>query len=90
MLSLKFEERRGSPRYPLARLAKIKLGHGAPSRYCLITDTSEGGVRVHTVAFEVPDEFVLFLSGDGPAQNGRYRVAWRVGDEVGAKLVGAI
>ncbi len=88
MHSLKPEERRQVLRYPLERLAKIQLGIGTPPRYCLITDISEGGVRLRADGFEVPDEFVLLLSGDGPAQDGTYRVVWRLGRDVGAKFVG--
>jgi hypothetical protein len=87
MNSPKFEEKRGAPRYPLERLAKIQLGLGQPPRYCVITDISGGGVRVNTFGFNVPDEFVLLLSGDGPAQDGTYRVIWRIGRDVGAKFV---
>jgi PilZ domain len=90
MLSLKREERRGAPRYPLDRLAKIQFGVDTPPLYCLITDTSDGGVRINVPGFEVPDEFVLLLSGDGPARNGTYKVIWRHGQEVGAKLVSAV
>jgi hypothetical protein len=62
------EERRQAVRYPLARLAKIQLAQGNPPRYWLVTDISDGGVRVNTYGFDLPDEFVLRLSGDGPAQ----------------------
>ena len=80
-------EKRTAPRYSLARMAKIQLGYDAPAAYCLIIDISDGGVRVYLNGLEVPDEFVLLLSGDGPAMDGRYRVVWRQGDEVGAKYV---
>ena len=82
------EEKRGAPRYPLDRLAKIQVGQGNQSLYCLITDFSDGGVRVHTFGFDVPDEFVLLLSGDGPARDGTYRVTyWRLGQDVRARFV---
>jgi PilZ domain-containing protein len=68
-------------------VAKIQLGNGAPPLYCVVTDISDGGVRVHANGFYVPDEFVLLIAGDGPFQNGTYRVIWRRDDEVGAKLV---
>ena len=87
MGSLKPAEKRAAPRYPLARMAKIQFGYDAPPAYCLITDISDGGVRVYLNGLEVPDEFVLLLSGDGPAMDGRYRVVWRQDDEVGAKYV---
>ena len=87
MLSPKTNERRRAPRYPCERPAKIQFERGDPLRSCLITDFSDGGVRVNTFGFDVPDEFVLLLSGDGPAQDGTYRVIWRIGRDVGAKFV---
>jgi hypothetical protein len=83
------EERRATQRYPLDRLAKIQVGPDIPPLYCLVTDTSEGGVRINfdVNGFEIPDEFMLLLAGDGPARAGKYRVTWRIGQEVGAKLV---
>ena len=88
MPSPKDEEKREEPRYPLERLAKIQPGQGVPPRYCLVTDISGGGVRVKAFGFDVPDEFVLLLSGDGPAQDGTYKVIWRLGPDVGANLIG--
>jgi hypothetical protein len=87
MQKLKPEERREAQRYPLERLAKIQVGIDTPPCYCLISDISDGGVRFHRNGLEIPDEFVLLLSGDGPAQDGRYRVIWRQGDEIGAKHI---
>jgi hypothetical protein len=87
MPSPKVREKRGEPRYPLERLAKIQLGHGHPPRYCIVTDISGGGVRVNTFGGGIPDEFELLLSGDGPAQDGKYKVIWRIGQDVGAKFI---
>ena len=83
----KFEERRQAPRHSLARLAKIQLKTDGTPLYCVVTDISDGGVRVHANGFYVPDEFGLLLEGDGPFRNGTYRVVWRRDQEVGAKLV---
>ena len=66
---------------------RYSSGTTRPRAYCLVTDISEGGVRLYLNVLEGPDEFVLLLSGDGPAIDGRYRVVWREGDEVGAKYV---
>jgi PilZ domain len=85
MLSPKAKERRRAPRYPCERLAKIQ---GNPPRPCLITDFSDGGVRIKTLGFNVPDEFVLLLSSDGPKLDGTYKVVWRLGLTVGAKIIG--
>jgi hypothetical protein len=87
MGSMQSEERRQAPRHGLARLAKIQLDSGMQPLYCLVTDISDGGVRVHANGFHVPDEFRLLMTGDGPFQNGDYRVIWRLGEEVGAKLL---
>jgi hypothetical protein len=81
-----FEDRRQAPRQGGARLAKIQLGHDAAPFYCIVTDTSDGGVRVHANGFHVPDEFVLHSCG--PAlQCGTFTVIWRHREEVGAKLL---
>jgi hypothetical protein len=79
--------RRQSERYPLERLAKFEPVGGGPSDYCLVTDISDGGVRITTYGAKIPDEFVLSLAGDGPAMNGTYRVAWRIGSDAGARRV---
>ena len=87
MPSPKVEEKRSSTRYPLERLAKMEPRDGTPSRYCLVTNISGGGLRINTFGVNVPDEFVLRLSGDGPTKDRTYRVIWRVGYDVGAQLV---
>jgi hypothetical protein len=84
MLSPTGNERRRAPRHPCERLARIQ---GNPPRPCLITDFSDGGVRIKTIGFDVPDEFVLLRSSDGPNLDGTYKVVWRLGLTVGAKFV---
>lgn len=83
----KVQEKRGELRYPLERLAKIQPGNGHRPLYCLVTDMSGGGVRINTFGIAIPDEFALLLSGDGPAQDGKYKVIWQIGQEAGAKLI---
>jgi PilZ domain len=91
MLSLKPErERRRAPRRRLGRLATIISSQGAESRYCLVTDISDGGVRLHINGFDVPVKFALLFPGDGPTQSGNYEVVWRQGQDIGAKFVGAV
>jgi hypothetical protein len=51
---------------------------------------SDGGVRLHIAGFDVPDEFVLLLSGDGVVRERACKVVWRRGHEVGAKFVGVV
>jgi hypothetical protein len=88
---LKTQERRQSQRNALNRMAKIQLGNGMLPRDCLVTDISDGGVRLHVEGFDVPDEFVLLLSGGGVVDKERvYRVVWRLGYEIGAQFVRAV
>jgi hypothetical protein len=81
----KLDDKRQSPRYPVERLAKLRPTKGGAPEYCLVTDMSDGGVRLNAFGRKIPDEFVLSLAGDGPAQDGRYLVMWRLGSDVGAK-----
>ncbi len=81
------EDRRQTARRGVSCLAKIELGNGAPQLYCIVTDTSDGGVRIHSNGFHVPDEFTLLMSGHGSVRHGTYRVIWRRDEEVGAKLI---
>jgi PilZ domain len=82
------KERRSSQRRILNRMAKIQVGAGTLPRDCLIVDISDGGVRLHVDGYEVPDEFVLCLSGDGVIGKERaYRVVWRLGFEIGAEFI---
>jgi hypothetical protein len=87
MHSVKFGERRQAARYAPQRLAKIQPAGGGPSNYCVVTDISEGGIRLHAPGFAVTDEFVLALTGNGSTRNGTYSVVWRRGSDVGAKLL---
>jgi PilZ domain-containing protein len=90
MHSLRPKERRRSPRQRLYRVAKIKLGAGNPPRDCLVIDISDGGMRLYVEGFDVPDEFVLLLSGAGVVRESTCKVAWRRGHEVGAKFVSVV
>jgi hypothetical protein len=81
------EERRQAARHSVSCLAKIQLGSGSAPLYCIVAETSDGGIRVHSNGFHVPDEFTLLLCGHGSVQPGTYKVIWRRGEEVGAKLI---
>jgi len=86
---VKARERRRSERRVINRMAKILSASGSLPRDCLVTDVSDGGVRLYVEGFEVPDDFVLLLSGDGLDGKERcYRVVWRLGYELGARFVG--
>lgn len=83
------EERCPSRRRQINRVAKIQFGSGTLPRDCLVTDISDGGVRLHVEGFDVPDDFILLLTDDDIGAKERiYRVVWRLGYEIGAKFVG--
>jgi hypothetical protein len=82
-------ERRRSERRVINRTASVRAYFGALLGNCLVTDISEGGVRVHVETFQLPDEFELLISGDGvPAGPLTCQVVWRLGYEAGAKFIG--
>jgi hypothetical protein len=75
------KDRRRALRRPVGHIGTIRAEPGATSHYCLVIDESDGGVRVSTSHdFDVPDEFVLRLSGKD--------AVWRKGRQVGAKRIG--
>ncbi len=87
VLSLTPEDRRRAPRHHLGRVAAITFGPGAVQHYCLVSDFSEGGVRLHVKQLTIPDEFSLLFSPGGAARSGNYKVVWRRGQDIGAKLI---
>jgi hypothetical protein len=80
-------DKRRSKRKTISRHAKIQFSGGSLPRECLITDISEGGVRLHVEGVDVPDQFVLLLAdGDGTARPRDCSVIWRLGLELGAEF----
>jgi hypothetical protein len=45
----------------------------------MVTNVSDGGVRLQIVGAEIPDWFLLTLCGDQSADAGKYKVVWRAG-----------
>ncbi len=90
MTSLDIQERRSSPRRRFGRLATIKLGVGLAPRCCLVTNVSEEGVCLQLNGIDIIDEFVLLFPKTGPGRDGTYKVAWRQGQEVGARFVSPV
>jgi hypothetical protein len=83
-------ERRRSERRLINRTASVRAYFGALLGNCLVTDISEGGVRLHVETFQLPDEFELLISGEGvPNEPLSCQVVWRLGYEAGAKFIGA-
>jgi hypothetical protein len=76
--------RRRSERRLCRRVAKIQFGTGTLPRDCVITDVSDGGVKVIAEYLEIPPEFTIIFSTGGPRQ---CRLAWRIGYEFGAQFI---
>jgi hypothetical protein len=78
-------ERREAERHKINRLAKIQARGSNLPRDCLIVDVSDSGIRIHAEYVEVPDEFIITISGMEQARR-ECRVVWRLGFEVGAEF----
>ena len=76
--------RRTSERRMCRRVAKIQFGTGSLPRDCMITDVSDGGVKVIAEYPGIPSEFTIILSTGHPRQ---CKLAWRIGYEFGAEFV---
>ena len=79
------KNRRTTERHPICYVAWVDLADGALPRYCTLSDVSTGGARLQHYGQEIPDEFTLWLSGNGWLQ--RYcRAAWRTSEEIGVQF----
>ena len=67
------------------RLARIHAESGTTCE-CTITDFSEGGARLFVPDIQLPDQFVLAITGDTLTRE-ECRVAWRLGGEMGVQFV---
>ena len=76
--------RRRSERRVCRSFAKIQFGTGGLPRDCMITDVSDGGVKIIAEYPEIPSEFTVIFSADRPRA---CRLAWRIGHEFGAQFV---
>jgi hypothetical protein len=83
-----FGESRRANRHTIGRHAKFQLADGVLGVDCVVTDISDGGVRLHVESVEVPDRFVLLISdGEGGARPRNCKVAWRLCFELGAEFL---
>jgi hypothetical protein len=76
--------RRRSERRLCRSLAKIQSANGSLPRDCVVTDISDGGVKVVAEHVEIPPEFTLIFSEGRPRQ---CRLVWRIGCEFGAEFI---
>ena len=76
--------RRRSERRVCRSFAKIQFVTGGLPRDCMITDVSDGGVKIIAEYPEIPPEFTVIFSAGRPRQ---CKLAWRIGHEFGAQFV---
>lgn len=68
-------------------VARITAQDGSRPMVCAISDISQGGACLRVERPDlVPDEFLLWLSGNGAVRR-RCRAAWRSYDRVGACFI---
>ena len=83
-------ERRKSHRRAVSLPARIEITIGSPPLDCLITDLSDGGVRLYVETVDLPDRFVLWFSANHRSARPRdCSVVWRLGHEIGARFTNA-
>jgi hypothetical protein len=76
-------EQRKNPRRPIRYNAWVVLGHRKRRLRCIVHDVSVGGARLEiTKAEELPDAFMLMLTGSGEASRW-CRAVWRTSDQIG-------
>ena len=80
-----FINRRKSERRPCREASMVKFGTSSLPRECLITDRSDGGVKLIIENIDLPPEFTVIFSG---GQQRQCRLAWRIGCEFGAQFIG--
>ncbi|MFA6266555.1 MAG: PilZ domain-containing protein [Pseudolabrys sp.] len=79
------KDRRKMPRRVINRVAQFHTGAGTLPRHCTITDISDTGARLYS-DIDMPDAFLLSVSGDGVVAHRECRVVWRLGGELGVKF----
>lgn len=81
-----FLGRRKSQRRTCREVSKVRFGASSFPRDCVITDVSDGGVKLIAEDIDLPSEFtIIFATG----QHRHCRLAWRIGCEFGAEFISA-
>jgi PilZ domain len=83
----KIVDRRRSPRRAISEVVKLELEDGTSADHLalLVTDISDGGVRLFAKDVIFPGTFSLLFPDSGNRR--KCRIVWRVGSEVGVEFV---
>jgi hypothetical protein len=81
-------ERRNSQRRAVSEVVKLELDDGTPADHhgLLVTDISDGGVRLFARDVILPKVFSLVFPETGIRRE--CRTVWRIGSEIGLEFVG--
>ena len=81
-------ERRNSPRRAVSEVVKLELDDGTAADHhgLLVTDISDGGVRLFAQDVILPKTFSLVFPETGIRRE--CRTVWRIGPEIGLEFVG--
>jgi hypothetical protein len=74
---------RTSERHPCYTVAKLKSG-ARFAQDCVITDTSDGGIRAIAESSDIPTQFTIIPAVGRPRD---CRLAWQIGCEFGAQFL---
>lgn len=80
-------ERRSSQRRAVSEVVKLELDDGTPEEHLglLVTDISDGGVRLFARDVILPKTFSLVFPETGIRRE--CRTVWRIGPEIGLEFV---
>ena len=81
-----FTERRQAPRRVINRVAQYCCEAVQFPRPCMVTNLSDSGARLYSES-DMPEAFVLLITGDGLKLRRECRVVWRLGYELGVEFV---
>ena len=81
-------ERRKFPRRAVSEVVRLELSNGAPVSPpgLLVTDISDGGVRLFAQNVDIPARFALVFAESGIRRE--CRKVWQIGDEIGVEFAG--
>jgi hypothetical protein len=83
------KDKRRAIRRPMRYHAVLDLPEGV-QRGCMLSDISQTGARIDVeTADELPDHFVLLLSGNGSPRR-KCRIVWRQPTQVGVSFDGRL
>jgi hypothetical protein len=83
------KDQRKAPRRQIDAIGFLYTRDGRPLGECRMKDISAGGAKLaHSIAGELPDQFLLSLSKNGTVRR-QCQVAWRGENQMGVRFLAA-